>query len=93
MKKPFNTDRSLRHFQLIGYLSVFLVVGVGGSWATLASINGAVIAPAIIVAESNTKKIQHKEGGIVKEILVKDGDRVVEGQSLITLDDTDTKAD
>jgi HlyD family secretion protein len=69
------------------------MLGIFGGWAALANINGAVIAPATIVAESNTKRIQHKEGGIVQKILVEDGDRVMEGQDLVILDDTETKAE
>jgi HlyD family secretion protein len=37
--------------------------------------------------------VQHKEGGIVKSLLVKDGDKVVAGQDLVILDDTETKAE
>ena len=91
--KPLNTDRSLRRFQIAGYLSLFVMAGIFGGWAAVASIHGAVIAPATIIAESNTKRIQHKEGGIVRKILVKDGDRVEEAQDLIILDDTDTRAE
>lgn len=91
--KPLNTDRSLLRLQIAGYLSLFLMAGIFGGWAAVASINGAVIAPATIVAESSTKRIQHKEGGIVRKILVKDGDRVEEGQNLIILDDTEAKAE
>lgn len=91
--KALNTDRSLRRFQIAGYVSLFAMAGIFGGWAALASIHGAVIAPATIIAESNTKRIQHKEGGIVRKILVKDGDRVEEAQDLIILDDTETKAE
>lgn len=90
---PYNTERSLRRFQIAGYASMFVMVGMLGGWSVLATLNGAVIASATIVAESNTKKIQHKEGGIVRQILVRDGDRVRPGQDLVILDDTETKAD
>lgn len=91
--KTFSTDRSLRRFQLAGYLSVFAIVGVGGAWSVLTSLNGAVIAPATIIAESNAKRVQHKDGGIVRKILVRDGERVSAGQDLIELDDTDTRSE
>ncbi len=90
---PLNTDSSLRRFQIIGYISIVVMVGVFGGWSVLTLINSAVIASATIVAESNTKKIQHMEGGIVRKILVKDGDRVELGMDLVILDDTDTKAE
>jgi HlyD family secretion protein len=89
----FNTGRSMRRILLAGYLSVFLALGICGGWAALARINGAVIAGATIVVESYSKKVQHKEGGIVSRIMVKDGDRVTEGQDLVVLDPTDAKAE
>ena len=88
-----NTASSMRRTLLVGYLSVFLALGVCGGWAALASIHGAVIASATIVVESYSKKVQHKEGGIVSRIMVKDGDRVTEGQDLIVLDPTDAKSE
>jgi HlyD family secretion protein len=89
----FNTASSMRRTLLAGYSSVFLALGVFGGWAALASIHGAVIAGATIVVESYSKKVQHKEGGIVSRIMVKDGDRVTEGQDLIVLDPTDAKTE
>jgi HlyD family secretion protein len=91
MKSP-NTDRSLRRYQLAGFLSVFGMVGALGGWSALAEINGAVVVPATIAVESYSKRIQHKEGGIVRDILVKDGDTVVQGQNLVVLDDTELAA-
>lgn len=91
--KAFDTDRSLRRFQIAGYASFLIMAGVFGGWAALTQINGAVIAGATVIAESNTKRIQTKDGGIIREILVKDGDRVQAGQPLVVLDDTDTRAE
>ncbi|HMT14729.1 MAG TPA: HlyD family type I secretion periplasmic adaptor subunit, partial [Aestuariivirga sp.] len=52
-----------------------------------------VIAPATLMVESYSKKVQHRDGGIVGDILVKDGERVTDGQDLVRLDNTDTKAE
>ncbi|HEX7198344.1 MAG TPA: biotin/lipoyl-binding protein, partial [Dongiaceae bacterium] len=91
--KPIDTQRSLRAYQILGFLvMLLLVVGVGG-WGALAPINGAVIVPATVAVESYTKKVQHREGGIVSEIRVKEGDDVKAGEVLVVLSDTDTKAD
>jgi HlyD family secretion protein len=87
------TDRSLRRYQSVGYLSVFAIVGVIGTWSLTTSLNGAVIAPATIIAETNSKRVQQKDGGVVRKILVRDGQRVEEGQELIILDDTETRAE
>ena len=89
----FSTDRSLRRFQLVGFLSMGVMLGVFGTWAIMSQINGAVIAPATIISETNTKRVQHKDGGIVRQILVRDGERVTVGQDLILLDDTETRAE
>src|SRR6266481_4418641 len=70
----------------IGIIAVFFI-GIGG-WAAYAPLNGAVVAPAVVKVEGNRKTIQHLDGGIVKELLVKEGDRVQAGQAVIVLDDT-----
>ncbi len=61
-------------------------VGVGG-WLAFAPLSGAVIAEGAVKVDMNRKTLQHQEGGIVKEIRVRDGDRVRQGQVLIVLDD------
>jgi len=73
-------------------LAAFLVFGVGG-WATVAELSGAIMAPASIVVERHSKKLQHRDGGIVAAINVRPGDRVAAGDTLIRLDDTQTKAE
>jgi HlyD family secretion protein len=88
-----NTRKSMRNTMLAGYGAIALLIGVFGGWAAMTDINGAVIANATIVAESYSKRVQHQEGGIVSKILVRDGDRVTEGQPLITLDPTDSRAE
>ncbi|MGI9406367.1 MAG: HlyD family type I secretion periplasmic adaptor subunit [Hyphomicrobiaceae bacterium] len=83
---------SLKRHQLVGaFILALMVAGLGG-WAAFASISGAVIAPSIVVVESNAKQVQHLEGGIVSEIRVTDGDQVKAGDLLIRLDDTETRA-
>ena len=91
--KPINTEKSIRTTQWLGYGSLVAMLATFGAWATLASLSGAVIAPATIVAESYSKKVQHREGGNVLRILVKDGDSVNEGQDLVLLDPTEIKAE
>ncbi|KNY20944.1 hemolysin secretion protein D [Methylobacterium sp. ARG-1] len=80
-----------RHLFLAGVVSLALVAGVGG-WATFTQIAGAVIAPGQLVVESNVKKVQHPTGGVVGELLVKDGDHVKTGDVLVRLDETQTRA-
>jgi HlyD family type I secretion membrane fusion protein len=72
-----------------------LVVWLGcfGVWAGVAPLNSAVVAPGTFVATGQNKLVQHFEGGIIREIAVKDGDAVEANQVLVRMDDTaaDTK--
>lgn len=80
-----------RHLLAAGIAAVLLVGGVGG-WAATTELSGAVIAPGLLVVESNTKKVQHPTGGIVGELNVKDGDHVQAGDVVIRLDPVQTQA-
>lgn len=72
---------------------VLLVWGLGfGVWAAVAPIDGAVVAPGSFVATGQNKTVQHLEGGIVREIMVKEGDLVEQGQTLLRLDEIAPKA-
>jgi HlyD family secretion protein len=64
-----------------------------GVWSAFAPLESAAIAFGAVESESSRKTIQHLEGGIVREILVKDGDVVRAGQILISLDDTKANAE
>ncbi len=69
-----------------------LLVGCGG-WAATAHLNGAVIVNGAVKVDRNLKAVQHRDGGIVKEIRVREGDAVRKGQILIGLDDMQTRAE
>src|SRR5205085_7863180 len=75
--------------RLVGSGLVIIVAGVLalGGWTVLAPLSGAIVAPAFIKVDLNRKVVQHAEGGIVREIQVRDGDRVKQGQTLVVLDD------
>jgi HlyD family type I secretion membrane fusion protein len=69
-----------------------VLVIAGGSaalaaWAAYAPLSGAVIAPGFVKVDLNRKVIQHQEGGTVRAVRVRDGDRVKQGQELVVLDD------
>src|SRR5690242_14558620 len=82
----------IRQLNVIGYTMVLLLVGCFGGWATSSELAGAVIASGTIIVETVDKKVQHPTGGVVKEILVRDGSEVEEGQILVRLDDTVTRS-
>ena len=66
-------------------------LGLGG-WAAFAPLNSAAVAPAVVKVEGNRKSVQHLEGGIVKELRVREGGKVATEQTLILLDDTQARA-
>jgi HlyD family secretion protein len=61
-------------------------------WGSVATLSGAVIAHGIVVVDGSSKKIQHQQGGVIGEILVRDGSRVSAGDLLVKLDDTQARA-
>ena len=76
----------------VGLTLFFLVFGVFGFWSALAPLDGAAFAPGTVTVKSYKKVVQHLEGGIVADILARDGDLVAAGQPLLILDDTQPKA-
>lgn len=76
----------------LGLAVVLVTFVVLGGWAALAPLHGAVIAVGLVKVESYRKTVQHQEGGIVREILVRDGDRVDQDQALILLRDVTVDA-
>src|SRR6202023_1632436 len=83
---------SIRLHLIVGLTVVVILAGGLGGWATTAEISGALIAPGSVVVESNVKKVQHPTGGVVGEVLARDGDLVKAGDVVVRLDDTVTKA-
>jgi membrane fusion protein, type I secretion system len=84
--------RMIRRLNFVGLATLAGLVGGIGGWAATSELSGAVIGPGTLVVESNVKKIQHPTGGIVGEILVKEGSAVEAGQLLVRLDETVTRA-
>jgi HlyD family secretion protein len=89
---PALRDR-LRDLTWTGNLLVCCFVLGLGSWSTFAPLESAAIAVGTIESESSRKTIQHLEGGIIRKILVADGDAVRAGQTLITLENTKANAE
>lgn len=66
-------------------MAVLLIVGIGG-WAATAKLSGAVISSGTVLVNDNLKVVQHLDGGVVREIDVRKGDVVAQGQVLLRLD-------
>src|SRR5215218_2756929 len=80
-----------RHTRLAVGGMALLVGGLGG-WAWTTELSGAVVAPGMVVVDSHVKKVQHPTGGVVGEILARDGDRVRAGEVVVRLDETVARA-
>ena len=83
---------SIQRYMIAGMFIVgFVTFGIGG-WAATSELSGAVIGQGVVVVDSSVKKVQHATGGIVRELRVRDGDRVKAGDILVRLDETQTLA-
>jgi len=71
--------------------ALLLVAGLGG-WAMTTEFTGAVIAAGQLVVDSNVKKVQHPTGGVVGKLNVREGKEVKAGDIVISLDDTQIRA-
>ena len=83
---------SIRRHLWAATLTLALLAGGVGGWAASTEIAGAVIASGFLVVDSNVKKVQHPTGGVVGEILARDGDRVRSGDVIVRLDETVARA-
>jgi HlyD family type I secretion membrane fusion protein len=85
--------RSARTPTIFGVVVLAGVVFGFGVWGGTAPIAGAVVASGMFVATGQNKTIQHLEGGVIRDIAVREGDVVEPNQTLITLDETAPKAE
>ncbi len=86
VRPPTRTD------MWIGIALVVVFTAGLGAWSAWAPLAAATQASGSLVVEGSRRTVQHLEGGIIREFLVRDGDRVVENQVLVRLDDTQTAA-
>src|SRR6185312_12907714 len=78
--------RSLNRQAVAGLAAAGLMVAATGSWAALGTIQDAVMAPGTVVVNSQRKKVQHPDGGLVAEIFVQDGQHLDAGSVMFRLD-------
>ena len=76
----------------VGYALIIFTFVVLGGWSAVAKLDSAVTAPGLVAEENSRKSVQHLEGGIIKEILVREGQHVTAGQVLFRLDPTQAQS-
>jgi HlyD family type I secretion membrane fusion protein len=88
-----DSTRELRH----QYRRALLPLAIAGAllvlWSVTAPLSGAIVAAGKLKVELNRKTVQHQEGGIVRQILVRDGQRVQAGEALIVVGDVGNDAE
>jgi HlyD family type I secretion membrane fusion protein len=89
-KLPPSTD--WRRPAWLGYAIIVLTFGVVGGWTAYAQLDSAIVAQGVVSVETNRKTVQHLEGGIIREIRVREGQRVKAGDVLFRLDNTQASA-
>jgi HlyD family secretion protein len=83
---------SLRRSLVVGAaIGGVFFLGLGG-WAALAPLSSAAVAPGVISPEGNRRTIQHLEGGIVRELLVREGTAVEADQPVVVLESSMAQA-
>jgi HlyD family secretion protein len=85
--------RSTLLWTILGFSFLVVTFSAFGVWSNYAKIAGAVVTTGTFVATGENKTIQHLEGGVIRQILVQEGDLVVPGQPLMVLDDTAARAE
>ena len=88
-----NSQQQLRRLARIGFFTVLAVVVPLFAWVGFAPLSMAVVAPAHVKVDLNRRPVQHLEGGIVREVLVRDGQLVKAGQPVVVLGDVGVDAD
>jgi HlyD family secretion protein/epimerase transport system membrane fusion protein len=75
-----------------GMFVVVFFIGGFLAWGYWAPISGAVVAEGMVKVDSKRKTIQHLEGGVIKDILVREGEYVKSGQTLLILQDAEIRS-
>jgi len=92
---PAPADGDVRQVTRLIHVGVLIVIGFFGflgGWAALSPIESAAITYGVVGADGSRKSVQHVDGGIVSEILTKEGDLVGAGQELLRLDQVQARA-
>src|SRR5689334_11891340 len=83
-----NPSRDIRTGIIVALIFFVLFLG----WAAVARLDAAALAPGRLTVSGQRQTVQHREGGVISEILIKEGSRVRRGQVLIRLAGADVRA-
>ncbi|MDR6870531.1 HlyD family secretion protein [Bosea sp. BE125] len=84
---------TLRSLILAGVTAIAVGFGGFGAWALTAHLDNAAVAAGTVIVDSKRKTVSHLEGGVLKMLLKGEGDRVVQGEPLLRLEDARAKAE
>lgn len=90
---PLSLSRLVRGPRLAGLAVILVFLGGFGGWASMAPLSSAAVAPGIVSPDGQRRTVQHLEGGIIQEILVRDGDVVGIGERLLVLEDVAVRSE
>lgn len=90
---PLNLRRMVRGPAIAGVIVSVLFLGGFTTWSTMAPLSSAAVASGVVSPDGSRRTVQHLEGGIIQEILVRDGDRVEAGQRLVVLEDVAARSE
>ncbi len=89
---PQKIERQEKYLRIGGLVAVLLLFGGLGVWSVLAPLDSAAIGSGLVIVENYRKPIAHLEGGIVREVNVKEGQHVHKGEVLLTLEDVQPRS-
>lgn len=89
---PKKIERQEKLLRIGGLVAVLLLFGGLGVWSVLAPLDSAAIGSGLVIVENYRKPIAHLEGGIVREVNVKEGQHVHKGEVLLTLEDVQPRS-
>ncbi|MDB6452594.1 HlyD family type I secretion periplasmic adaptor subunit [Falsirhodobacter sp. 20TX0035] len=78
---------------ILGFATIAVLFGGFGLWSVATKLDGAVIAAGQVQVQDRRQVVQHPDGGVVEEILVKEGDSVAAGDLLLRLDGSDLQSE